>query len=343
METLFRPRLRSSDDRVASATPLTRATSSSSRTGGAARASGVRPLLGGGLGLRAVGGQRRGAPHGRADQAPGRAARGLDFDLHGVARPERRRARGRAGQDDVARLQRDQLRQVADDLRQREQQVGGGVLLHQLAVAPDPDRDGGRVEPARRAAAGARSRCTRRRPWSARWQPLSAQRRSNTPEVVRGGDRGDRGPRRPPRRPAAPGCRSPARSRPRSRGSRRPRAARRRRRATARWRASGSSPGPPGCGPSARRGRRSRCAWRRRCRAARPAAPTPRAAVHAPRTEHIRSGPGQKLPRLACSRSSASNSAWKLPLPKPSEPCRSMSSKNTVGRSPIGLVKICSR
>ena len=51
----------------------------------------------------------------------------------------------------------------------------------------------------------------------------------------------------------------------------------------------------------------------------------------------------QKLPRLACSRSIASNSAWKLPLPKPSEPCRSMNSKNTVGRSPMGLVKICSR
>jgi len=50
-----------------------------------------------------------------------------------------------------------------------------------------------------------------------------------------------------------------------------------------------------------------------------------------------------RLPRSSCSRSIASNSAWKLPLPKPSEPCRSMNSKNTVGRSPTGLVKICSR
>ena len=51
----------------------------------------------------------------------------------------------------------------------------------------------------------------------------------------------------------------------------------------------------------------------------------------------------QRLPRASCSRSIASNSALKLPLPKPSEPCRSISSKNTVGRSPSGLVKICSR
>ena len=195
METLFRPRLRSSDDRVASATPLTRATSSSSRTGGAAGASGVRPLLGGGLGLRAVGGQRRGAPHGRADQAPGRAARGLDFDLHGVARPERRRARGRAGQDDVARLQRDQLRQVADDLRQREQQGCGGVLLHQLAVAPDPNGDAGRVElgggqqpgPDRGVAVAA---------LGAHVGALVRPAQVEHAEIVRGGDRGDRGPRR---------------------------------------------------------------------------------------------------------------------------------------------------
>jgi hypothetical protein len=54
-------------------------------------------------------------------------------------------------------------------------------------------------------------------------------------------------------------------------------------------------------------------------------------------------GGSQRLPRASCSRSMASKSALKLPLPKPSEPCRSMSSKNTVGRSPSGLVKICSR
>src|SRR6266702_3798375 len=52
---------------------------------------------------------------------------------------------------------------------------------------------------------------------------------------------------------------------------------------------------------------------------------------------------GQRLPRRACSRSMASNRALKLPLPNPCEPCRSISSKNTVGRSCTGLVKICSR
>ena len=36
-----------------------------------------------------------------------------------------------------------------------------------------------------------------------------------------------------------------------------------------------------------------------------------------------------RFPRLACSRSIASNSALKLPLPNPCEPCHSISSKNT--------------
>ena len=51
----------------------------------------------------------------------------------------------------------------------------------------------------------------------------------------------------------------------------------------------------------------------------------------------------QRFPRLSCSRSMDSKSALKLPLPKPSDPWRSMISKKTVGRSPSGLVKICSR
>jgi amino acid transporter len=55
------------------------------------------------------------------------------------------------------------------------------------------------------------------------------------------------------------------------------------------------------------------------------------------------SAAAQRLPRLSCSRSMASKRALKLPLPKPREPWRSMSSKNTVGRSPSGLVKIWSR
>gem|GEM_PF-6594195 len=50
-----------------------------------------------------------------------------------------------------------------------------------------------------------------------------------------------------------------------------------------------------------------------------------------------------RLPRRACSRSSASNSALKLPLPKPRAPLRWMISTNSVGRSTIGLLKSCSR
>lgn len=50
-----------------------------------------------------------------------------------------------------------------------------------------------------------------------------------------------------------------------------------------------------------------------------------------------------RLPRWACSRSSDTNNALKLPTPNPREPCRSMISKNRVGRSCTGWVKICSR
>src|SRR5438094_5050342 len=48
------------------------------------------------------------------------------------------------------------------------------------------------------------------------------------------------------------------------------------------------------------------------------------------------------VPRRACSRSIASNSALKLPLPKLFDPCRWMISKNSVGRSATGFVKIWS-
>ena len=50
-----------------------------------------------------------------------------------------------------------------------------------------------------------------------------------------------------------------------------------------------------------------------------------------------------RFPLLSCSRSRAWKSALKLPSPKPREPWRSISSKNSVGRSPSGLVKIWSR
>ena len=51
----------------------------------------------------------------------------------------------------------------------------------------------------------------------------------------------------------------------------------------------------------------------------------------------------QRFPLRSCSRSIASKRALKLPSPKPRAPCRSMISKNTVGRSPMGFVKICRR
>ncbi len=76
---------------------------------------------------------------------------------------------------------------------------------------------------------------------------------------------------------------------------------------------------------------------RRSWRAARPVTGAPGTAGPASRS------PSQRLPRLSCSRSIASKRALKLPFPNPSDPCRSIISKKTVGRSPIGLVKICSR
>src|SRR5579884_710602 len=51
----------------------------------------------------------------------------------------------------------------------------------------------------------------------------------------------------------------------------------------------------------------------------------------------------QRLPRSACSRSIASNSALKLPSPNPRAPWRSITSKKSVGRSWAVFVKICSR
>src|SRR5262249_46320281 len=55
-----------------------------------------------------------------------------------------------------------------------------------------------------------------------------------------------------------------------------------------------------------------------------------------------RSPVSHSVPRRACSRSMPSNGALKLPLPKLREPRRWITSKNSVGRSATGLVKICS-
>ena len=57
----------------------------------------------------------------------------------------------------------------------------------------------------------------------------------------------------------------------------------------------------------------------------------------------LRCGRIQSVPRRACSRSIASKSALKFPLPKLCAPRRWMISKKSVGRSSTGLVKIWSR
>ena len=61
-----------------------------------------------------------------------------------------------------------------------------------------------------------------------------------------------------------------------------------------------------------------------------------------PKTVADEDKPAYRFPRAACSRSIASNRALKLPLPKLRLPLRWITSKNSVGRSSTGLVKICS-
>lgn len=53
--------------------------------------------------------------------------------------------------------------------------------------------------------------------------------------------------------------------------------------------------------------------------------------------------PPYNVPRFSCSLSIDSNSALKFPAPNPLAPMRWMISKNKVGRSSTGLVKICNK
>ena len=62
-----------------------------------------------------------------------------------------------------------------------------------------------------------------------------------------------------------------------------------------------------------------------------------------PALRRHRCDPNQRLPRRACSRSIDSKRALKLPSPKVVAPCRSITSKKSVGRSCAVFVKICSR
>ena len=72
---------------------------------------------------------------GRAEPT-GRLRPGIHLHLDDVARRDHARPGGRAGEDDVAGLEREVLRQVGHDLREREEEACGGVVLHELAVDP---------------------------------------------------------------------------------------------------------------------------------------------------------------------------------------------------------------
>ena len=92
---------------------------------------------------------QRGASGAQRDPASSQPPelRRADHDLVAGLQPDARLAgaadagRG-AGGDDVAGLERHQAREVGDQRRDREDQVGGGRLLHPLAVEVerDPDR-----------------------------------------------------------------------------------------------------------------------------------------------------------------------------------------------------------
>ena len=104
--------------------------------------------------------------------------------------------------------------------------------------------------------------------------------------------------------------------------------------------------GTPGCEPARRispRGRRAEAEQQlQRALDLLPAAR--RDALHPRRREALLSRRGsQRFPRSACSRSIASKSDLKLPIPKPREPWRSITSKKSVGRSWTIFVKSCSR
>ena len=75
------------------------------------------------------------------------AADPLDLDLDDVAGLDRARVRRRAGEQDVAGLERDQPRDVGDLVGEREEQVGAGVaLLDLLAVDEGAHGQVGRVD-----------------------------------------------------------------------------------------------------------------------------------------------------------------------------------------------------
>ena len=69
-----------------------------------------------------------------------------DLDLDDVARLHRPRVRGSTGEDHVARLERDQPAEIGELVGDREEEVVGRRLLHDLAVQVGAEREVGRVE-----------------------------------------------------------------------------------------------------------------------------------------------------------------------------------------------------
>ena len=125
----------------------------------AASAAGLSVTLRGALTPSAaarVSGETRGcAPNdgigaGGLDDRVGERREPGELDLDDVARLDRPRAGRRAGEDDVAGLERHEAREVGDQQPEREQQVRGGVVLLDLAVDERAHRDGGRVDVAGR-------------------------------------------------------------------------------------------------------------------------------------------------------------------------------------------------
>ncbi|BBE24224.1 hypothetical protein MN0502_31070 [Arthrobacter sp. MN05-02] len=95
--------------------------------------------------------RRRALLHARGQPAGREGAAGRrDLDLERVARLRHRGAGRGAGEDDVPGLQRQELRQVGDETREGEEEIRGGVVLHEFPVVPGADAQGSRVHVAGR-------------------------------------------------------------------------------------------------------------------------------------------------------------------------------------------------
>ena len=120
------------------------------QTGGLAGAPGLLALHVVHLRLRAERGQGVLRVDDRRHQAAGGrcagGAGGVHLHLDDVARLGHGGAGGGAGEDDVALLERHELREVGHELAEREDEALGGVVLDDLAVDPGAHAQGGRVQ-----------------------------------------------------------------------------------------------------------------------------------------------------------------------------------------------------